>query len=149
MNFAIEHITNNMDICNRISKLVSEHRRYKRDYIICLDNVKHFKYNMMYLENLNQNVDMWVMNTYSMDKYNQIQESILNNDIIEMSFYKFDRGRKHSLMTTLYRISHYNECPSRNILINYIKFLIRLYDLKHVFTRHMYQQIQYSKLINP
>lgn len=151
-NYAIEHITNNIDISNKLSILVCKQRRYKSNYNICMSDIKKFRYNMLYHDNIIKNVDMKLLQLYNRQKYNNITDSIINNRIpLNISFYNFNRGRYLSLFSNLYRISNDNIglCNSSTL---YFKFLLKLNNPpKKVlvnFTPCMYNKLQSYKKFN-
>lgn len=154
-NCAIEHITNNIDISNKISILVCKQRRYKRDYNICMSDIKKFRYNMLYHDNIIKNVEMKLLLLYNRDKYNNITDSIKNNKIpINISFYNFNRGRYLSLFSNLSRISNKNTRLCNSSIL-YFKLLLKLNspykicDARNVnFTPCMFNKLQSYKKIN-
>ena len=155
-SYAIIHITDNIDICSKISKLVAKQRRFKRDYNICISDVKNIKYNMMYLENLNKCMDMILIQQYNPEKYKEICDRIKSNDIPYLKFYNINRGRSQSILHQMVRTC--SNLSNNNSIKLYFKFLMHINKMDNKLTAHspnfpnitpnMYSKLQKHKGFN-
>ena len=149
-SYAITHITDNIDICSKISTLVAKQRRFKRDYNMCISDIHNVKYNMMYLENLNTCMDMILIQQYNPDKYKEICDRIKNNDIPDIQFYNINRGRSQSILHQMVRTC--SNLSNNNSIKLYFKFLMHLHSNRptnnKTITPNMYSKLQKHKGFN-
>lgn len=122
------HITDNVDISNKVGKYIRIHRTYRYDFSKCMDNIHNIKFNMIYLKHLKNTTSMDLMRLYNNDKYQTICKNITDytydNQVIPFNYYNkynsLNKGRLNSIRNT-YTSLHGHYKSNNALPLLYIK----------------------------
>ena len=151
-------ITDNYDLSNKIGDYIRIQRKYKENFLKCMDDIHNIKFNMIYLKHLKNTLSMNLLLLYNKEKYNSICKNITDftydNQLITFNYYNkynsLNKGRLNSIRNTD-KILHKHYKSNNALPLLYIKLQRdlnrnRKYNREHNnLTATMYNRLNASK----
>ena len=136
-------ITDNFDLSNKVGDYIRIQRKYKENFLKCMDDIHNIKFNMIYLTHLKNTQSMDLLLLYNKEKYNSICKNITDftydNQLITFNYYtkynSLNRGRLNSIRTA-YKYIHKNYKSRTALPLLYIKLQRDLNRNKEYNNKH-------------